>query len=137
MRVSFGSRGVGHLLLVAVLASGIALVLAPQASAAAPGLHDAPLPLSNIAGDIWGAISGVGKAAIGVVNWTVGLASKFILNTIGGLVKLLIPKSWINESLNVMHWIVAVPNFGTQVTTPGGGRAYGFAGVNDIRSTMQ
>jgi hypothetical protein len=32
-----------------------------------------------------------------------------------------------------MRWVVAVPNYGAQVTTPGGSAAYAFAGVNELR----
>ena len=39
---------------------------------------------------------------VGGLNWTVGVAAKFILNLIGGLIRLLIPASWAKDGLEVM-----------------------------------
>ena len=64
---------------------------------------------------------------LGAFSWTIGLASKFILTTIGALVRMLIPRSWANEGVEIMEWIVAVPNYAGTVTTPTGRTVYGFA----------
>ena len=62
-----------------------------------------------------GALGGVfhvfGGLVLGGLSWTVGVAGKFILNTLGGLIRLLIPASWAKDGLQVMHWIVAVPDY--------------------------
>ncbi|MGH3264847.1 MAG: hypothetical protein ACRDNS_22975, partial [Trebonia sp.] len=88
-------------------------------------------------GPVGGLIGGVVHAVVGVVlgglHWTVGVAGKFILATIAGLVRLLIPVSWAHDGLEVMHWIVAVPNYAGTITTPSGATVYGFAGVNSLR----
>ena len=47
--------------------------------------------------------------------------------------KLLIPESWANKGLQMMEWIVAVPNYAGKIATPGGGTHYGFAGINALR----
>ena len=70
---------------------------------------------------------------LGAFTWTIGLAAKFILTTIAALVKLLIPHSWVHKGLQIMQWIVAVPDYAGKVTTPGGGHVYGFAGINALR----
>ena len=70
---------------------------------------------------------------LGAFSWTIGLASKFILTTIGALVRMLIPRSWANEGVEIMEWIVAVPNYAGTVTTPDRPHVYGFAGINALR----
>ena len=35
-----------------------------------------------------------------------------------------------------MRWLVAVPDYAGQITTPGGGHAYGFAGINALRDVF-
>ena len=70
---------------------------------------------------------------LGGLNWTVGVAGKFILNTLGGLIRLLIPASWAKDGLQVMHWIVAVPDYAGTITSPSGHVTYGFAGINALR----
>ena len=70
---------------------------------------------------------------LGAFSWTIGLASKFILTTIGALVRMLIPRSWANEGVQIMEWIVAVPNYAGTVTSPTGHTIYGFAGINGLR----
>ena len=89
--------------------------------------------LGSLGGLAGGVFAGIGHAVLGAFSWTVGLASKFILTTIAALVHLLIPHSWINKGLQIMRWIVAVPDYAGQVTTPGGRHAYGFAGINALR----
>jgi hypothetical protein len=85
---------------------------------------------ASILGSIFGSI---GHVLLGAFSWTVGLASKFLLTTLAGFVKLLIPQSWLNQGLGVMEWIVAVPDYAGTVSTPGGGHTFGFAGINALR----
>lgn len=87
-------------------------------------------PIGGLIGGVFHAIAGV---VLGGLHWTIDVAGKFILATIGGLIRLLIPSSWANEGLQVMHWIVAVPNYAGTVTSPGGHTVYGFTGINDLR----
>ena len=89
-----------------------------------------PLVTAGILGDIFGTI---GHAVLGAFSWTIGLASKFILTTIGALVRMLIPRSWANEGVQIMEWIVAIPNYAGTVTSPTGHTIYGFAGINGLR----
>jgi hypothetical protein len=110
------------------IASVMSLVGAAPA-AAATGSH-LPLVMGGILGDIFGTI---GHAVLGAFSWTIGLASKFILTTIGALVRMLIPRSWAEEGVQIMEWIVAVPNYAGTVTTPAGRTIYGFAGINELR----
>ena len=105
---------------------------ASPALAAAPGhgpLVVAPLALLGI-GSFLGHLAG---SVIGGVSWTVNLAGSFILNLIGGLVKLLIPRSWINQGLQILQWVVAVPDYTGKIAGPGGTHVYGFPGVNAMR----
>jgi hypothetical protein len=111
-----------------VLAAVIALAGAAPA-AAATGRH-VPLVTAGILGSIFGSL---GHAVLGAFSWTVGLASKFILTTIGALVRMLIPRSWANKGVEIMEWIVAVPNYAGTVTTPAGRTVYGFGGINALR----
>jgi hypothetical protein len=108
---------------ILVLASSLVLLAPASAMAAIPGVHLA-------GGSIF---SSIGHAILGAFSWTVGLASKFLLTTLAGFVKLLIPQSWINQGLSVMEWIVAVPDYAGTVSTPGGGHEFGFAGINALR----
>ena len=96
---------------------------------AASGTH-VPLAGASIIGDIFG---GIGHAVLGAFSWTIGLASRFILTTIGALVRMLIPRSWASEGIRIMEWIVAVPNYAGTVTTPSGRTVYGFGGINALR----
>jgi hypothetical protein len=105
------------------------LLLVVPAPAYAAGGH-LPLVSAGILGSIFGTI---GHAVLGAFSWTIGLASKFVLTTLAALVKLLIPHSWINQGLQIMEWIVAVPNYAGKITGPGGGQQYGFAGINALR----
>ena len=86
--------------------------------------------MGSAIGDVFHAIAGV---VLGGLSWTVGVAGKFILATLGGLIRLLIPASWARDGLGVMHWIVAVPNYAGTVTSPSGHAVYGFAGINALR----
>ena len=80
------------ILLGAMLASAISLLdAAPAAAAAGPHI---PLVTAGILGSIFGTL---GHAVLGAFSWTIGLASKFILTTIGAFVRMLIPRSWANE----------------------------------------
>jgi hypothetical protein len=83
------------------------------------------------AGSIFGKVAG---AVLGAFSWTVGVAGKFILVTLASLVRMLIPRSWAQVPIEVFDWIVEIPNFAGQITSPTGQSAYGFAGVNAMRS---
>src|ERR1700741_3375021 len=111
--------------MAAVVAAIVSLAGAAPA-AAASGAH-VPLAGASIIGDVFGSI---GHAVLGAFSWTIGLASRFILTTIGALVRMLIPRSWASEGIHIMDWIVAVPNYAGTVTTPSGGTVYGFGGIN-------
>jgi hypothetical protein len=113
-----------------------AVLLATAAPALAASGGHLPLFQGDILGIghlFGGALSSIGGAVLGGLKWTVGIAAKFVLATIGGLVKLLIPTSWARDALGVMHWIVAVPDYAGTITSPGGGRTYGFSGINALR----
>ena len=114
--------------MAAVVAAVVSLAGAAPA-AAASGPH-VPLAGASIIGDIFGSI---GHAVLGAFSWTIGLASRFILTTIGALVRMLIPRSWASEGIRIMEWIVAVPNYAGTVTTPSGRTVYGFGGINALR----
>ena len=113
-----------------ILAAVVVVTLAAPTSALAAGVHPV-IGQASILGSIFG---GIGHAVLGAFTWTVNLASTFILDTLGALVRLLIPRSWANEGAQIMGWIVAVPDYAGHVTTPGGRHQYGFAGINDLRS---
>ena len=107
----------------------VAAVLAGPASALAAGPHPVAADAS-VLGNIFG---GLGHAVLGAFTWTVKLASTFILDTLGALVRLLIPRSWAHKGAQIMAWLVAVPDYAGKVTTPGGAHRYGFAGINNLR----
>jgi hypothetical protein len=119
------------------LALGLALLLAlsaasPALAATAAGSRaGVAIALLGPVGDLLGGLT---HAVLGGVDWTVNVAGDFILNLLGGLIKVLIPRSWIHKGLDIMGWLVAVPDYTGRVSTPGGGHAYGFAGVNAMRS---
>lgn len=93
-----------------------------------------PLGLLGInVGHLWHAIVGV---ALGGINWTIATAGKFVLNTLAGVVKLLIPTSWIHAGVRVMQWLVSVPDYSARIAGPNGTHVYGFAGINDLRALM-
>ena len=107
---------------------GVALAGAIWLAGAAPAAAAAGSHVPFVAGGILGSIFGsIGHAVLGAFSWTIGLASKFILTTIGALVRMLIPRSWANKGVEIMEWIVAVPNYAGTVTTPTGRVVYGFA----------
>ena len=89
--------------------------------------------LGAVGGVVGGVFSTVGHAVLGAFTWTISLATKFILTTIAALVKLLIPASWAHKGLQIMEWIVSVPNYAGRVTSPSGATQYGFAGINELR----
>ena len=115
------------------LAIAAVALLAPTPAYAAGPHVAAGLPVAGILGSVFG---GIGHALLGAFSWTIGLASKFVLTTIAALVKMLIPHSWVHQGLAIMQWIVAVPDYAGKVTSPGGGTAYGFAGINALRDTF-
>ena len=115
------------------LSATVALVLAPPAFAAGwhvPVVQADFLGVGHLAGSVLGALGG---AVLGGLKWTVGVAAKFLLATLGGLVKLLIPASWAKDALGVMHWIVAVPDYAGTIISPSGAHSYGFSGINALR----
>jgi hypothetical protein len=112
----------------------VGVLLAPAPAYAAAG--HVPLVDADILGTLGGVFGGIGHAILGAFSWTIGLASKFILTTIAALVKMLIPHSWVHKGLQIMRWIVAVPNYAGQITSPGGGQTYGFAGINVLRGVF-
>jgi hypothetical protein len=116
----------------AAAAAALALLVgfgaASPALAAAPACSFAP-PIAGV-GSLLG---GIAHAVLGGVDWTVNVAGDFILNLLGGLIRDLIPRSWIRKGLDIMGWLVAVSDYSGRVSAPGGGHAYGFAGVNAMR----
>ena len=128
---------------LALAALGV-LLLSPAPAYAAGGhvpLVTAGIPiigpmLSTLGGAVGSIFSTIGGAVLGAFTWTIGLATKFILTTIAALVKMLIPHSWVHKGLQIMQWIVAVPDYAGKVTSPGGGHVYGFAGINALRDVF-
>jgi hypothetical protein len=108
------------------LSAGALLLTARPAYAA--GVH-VPLVHAGILGDIFG---GIGHAVLGAISWTFKLAAKFFLVTLGALVKLLIPRSWAQQGVQLMDWIVQVPNYAGTIASPDG-HVYGFHGINELR----
>jgi hypothetical protein len=119
---------IGAITVCVVTAAVVSLAgAAPAAASAGPHI---PAVTAGILGSIFGSL---GHAVLGAFSWTIGLASKFILTTIGALVRMLIPRSWANKGVAIMEWIVAVPNYAGTVTTPAGRTVYGFGGINALR----
>lgn len=124
----------GRIFWRAVLLSAALLLLAAPVALAAGS--DVPLVgadflgIGHAVGSVFKAIGGV---VLGGLHWTVEVAGKFILATLGGLIRLLIPKSWARDGVGIMHWIVAVPDYAGTITSPGGHTTYGFAGINALR----
>ena len=119
--------------LACLIATTLVLAVPGVALADGPRVMLAPALLGFVGsaiGDVFHAIAGV---VLGGLSWTVGVAGKFILTTLGGLIRLLIPASWARDGLEVMHWIVAVPDYAGTVTSPSGHAVYGFAGINALR----
>jgi hypothetical protein len=131
------ARRATHVALVAL----VGLLLSPASAFAAGGhipLVTASIPIigpvvSTLGGLVGDVFSTIGHAVLGAFTWTIGLATKFILTTIAALVKMLIPHSWVHKGLQIMRWIVAVPDYAGKVASPGGGHVYGFAGINALR----
>ena len=115
------------------IAALIILALPAVAQAAGSHLPAAPNVLGPIGSEVGGVVHAIRGLVLGGLSWTVGVAGKFILNTLGGLIRLLIPASWAKDGLQVMHWIVAVPDYAGTIATPGGHVTYGFAGINSLR----
>ena len=120
--------------LLLVLATAAVLIVTAVPVDAATGLAH---PVVAQASFVGGIFSGIGHAVLGAFQWTIGLASKFILVTLSAFVRMLIPRSWAKEAISVFQWIVAIPDFAGAVITPGGGHSYGFAGVNTLRSLFE
>ena len=115
---------------------GAVLLLAAGAAPAAASTGHSPLVFADFLGIghlVGSVFGGIGHAVLGAISWTFGLASKFILVTIGALVKLLIPRSWAKEGVQIMQWIVQVPTYAGQITSPTGAHVYGFGGINALR----
>ena len=115
------------------IAAVMVLALPATALASEPHVLVAPAVLGPLGDAIGGVFHAIGGLVLGGLNWTVGVAGKFILNTLGGLIRLLIPASWAKDGLQVMHWVVAVPDYAGTITTPSGHVTYGFAGINALR----
>jgi len=119
-----------------LLAAGVLLLVAAPAYAA--GHHGGGstlvfadfLGIGHLVGSVFGTI---GHAVLDAFSWTFQLAANFILTTIGAIVKLLIPRSWAMEGVQIMKWIVAIPDYAGTITGPTGQHVYGFAGVNALR----
>src|SRR5450759_3069203 len=118
-----------------LLAGGVLLFVAAPAYAA--GAHGGSplvfayfLGIGHLVGSVFGTI---GHAVLGAFSWTFQLAANFILTTIGAIVKLLIPRSWAKQGVQIMRWIVAVPDYAGTITSPTGQHSYGFAGINALR----
>jgi hypothetical protein len=113
---------------IVVLVIVVALLSATPAWASSG--HGVALAPAGIVGSIF---SSIGHAVFGAFSWTVGLASKFVLTTLAALVKLLIPHSWAHKGVQIVQWVVAIPNYAGKVSTPSGGETDGFAGINSLR----
>jgi hypothetical protein len=111
------------------LALLVALTVAGPALAAARGASPAVVPIAGL-GDLLG---GLADTVLGGVDWTVNVAGDFVMNLLGGIVEKLIPRSWIHKGLDILSWLVAVPDYSGRVSSPGGDSSYGFAGVNAMR----
>jgi hypothetical protein len=105
---------------------GCGMLVVP-ATAAAGAVHPVMVPATSIFGTIVGAL-------FGAFSWTLGLATKFFMVTIGALVRMLIPRSWAQDGLQIMDWIVQVPNYAGTISSPGGAHTYAFSGVNSLRT---
>lgn len=119
----------GRTVWTAALLTGAVLLAGAAPAGAASGAHFS-FVTGGILGDVFG---GIGHAVLGAFSWTIGLASRFILTTVGALVRMLIPRSWAQEGVQIMEWIVAVPNYAGTITTPAGRTIYAFSGINALR----
>src|SRR5450755_2738405 len=119
-----------------LLAAGVLLLVAAPAYAASHNGGGPPLVFADFLGigHLVGSVFGtIGHAVLGAFSWTFQLAANFILTTIGAIVKLLIPRSWAKEGVQIMQWIVAIPDYAGTITNPTGQHVYGFAGINALR----
>jgi hypothetical protein len=103
---------------------------APQSPRAGALALSDPTGITDAIGD---GLKGLAGVLVGGFNWTTDVAGKFIINTLGGLVDLLIPDSWADQSLSIMQWVVAVPNYAARLAGPDSAHSYAFAGINDLR----
>jgi len=116
--------------------AALAVMLLTAGPALAAGVHEPMVSGADVFGighAVGGVFGGIGHAVLGAFSWTFGLATKFILVTLGAIVKLLIPRSWANQGVQIMQWIVDVPNYAGRITSPTGDSVYGFAGINELR----
>lgn len=113
----------------AALSALLVLLAAPAALAAGPHPPVVSADILGIGHAVGSVFKAIGGVVLGGLSWTVGVAGKFILATLGGLIRLLIPRSWAREGVGIMHWIVAVPDYAGTITGPGGHATYGFAGT--------
>jgi hypothetical protein len=121
-------------IVIAVTALAWLLLAAPAGAAShASGLSLGISDPTGITDAIGGLIKKIGGVALGGLEWTTDVAGKFIINTLAGLVDLLIPDSWAKQGLAIMQWVVAAPNYGARVTSPDGSSGYAFAGINELR----
>jgi len=119
-----------------LLAAGVLLLVAAPAYAAGDHGAGSALVFADVLGighAVGGVFGGIGHALLGAFSWTFQLAANFILTTIGAIVRLLIPRSWAKQGVQIMQWIVQVPDYAGQVTSPTGQHSYGFAGINALR----
>jgi len=112
----------------------VAVALAfPAAAAAAHGNSIPVADVLSVGGKVSDLLGSIKSVVVGGFEWTTVVAGEFVINTLGGLVDLLIPDSWAREATSIMQWVVAVPNYGAQARAPGGSATYAFAGVNELR----
>jgi hypothetical protein len=119
-----------------LLAAGVLLLVAAPACAAGDHGGGSTLMFADVLGighAVGGVFGTIGHALLGAFSWTFQLAANFILTTIGAIVRLLIPRSWAKQGVQIMQWIVQVPDYAGQVTSPTGQHSYGFAGINALR----
>jgi hypothetical protein len=122
-----------------LLAAGVLLLVAAPACAASHHGGGSTLVFADFLGigHAFGSVSGtIGHAVLGAFAWTFQLAANFILTTVGAIVKLLIPRSWAKEGVQIMQWIVQVPDYAGTITAPSGQHSYGFAGINALRDVF-
>jgi hypothetical protein len=118
-----------------LLAAGLVLLVAAPAYAAR-GHGGPPLALGDILGighAVGSVLGTIGRAVLGAFSWTFRLATNFILTTVGAIVRLLIPRSCAKKGVEIMQWIVAIPDYAGTIASPTGQHVYGFAGINALR----
>lgn len=70
---------------------------------------------------------------IGGLQWGVEQAAGFVTNLLAGIADALIPDWLADEALNVVAWIVAIPNYAAAGEGAGG---FAFGGLNSLRATL-